>query len=36
LEKRSREVVEELRKRLGDPSRAPDELNYLRRLLERN
>ena len=36
LEKRSREVVEELRKRLGEPDRAPDELNYLRRLLERN
>ena len=36
MEKRSREVVEELRKRLGEPDRAPDELNYLRRLLERN
>ena len=36
LEKRSREVVEELRKRLGEPDRTPDELNYLRRLLERN
>ncbi len=36
LEKRSREVVEELRRRLGQPDRTPDELNYLRRLLERN
>ena len=36
LEKRSREVVEELRKRLGEPDRALDERNYLRRLLDRN
>jgi len=36
LEKRSREVVEELRRRLSEPSRTSDELNYLRRLLERN
>ena len=36
LEKRSREVVEELRRRLSEPERAQEERDYLRRLLERN
>ena len=36
LEKRSREVVEELRRRLSEPERAQEERDYLRRLLEQN
>jgi uncharacterized protein (TIGR02302 family) len=34
LERRSRDVVEELRRRLSDPERAKEERDYLRRLLE--
>jgi uncharacterized protein (TIGR02302 family) len=33
LEQRAREVMEELRRRLGDPTRPQDELDYLNRLL---
>jgi uncharacterized protein (TIGR02302 family) len=36
LEKRSREVLEELRRRLSEPERAQEERDYLRRLLEQN
>jgi hypothetical protein len=36
LEQRAREVTEELRRRLGDPARPQDELEYLQRLLPAN
>ncbi|WP_406855072.1 TIGR02302 family protein [Alsobacter sp. KACC 23698] len=36
LEQRAREVMEELRRRLGDPNRPQDELDYLQRLLPVN
>lgn len=32
---RAREILEELRRRLSDPTRRPEELDYLERLLER-
>jgi uncharacterized protein (TIGR02302 family) len=36
LEQRAREVTEELRRRLGDPTRSQEELDYLQRLLRAN
>ena len=33
---RARRILEELRKRLGDPQRPTEELDYLERLLRRN
>lgn len=36
LEQRAREVTEELRRRLGDPARPQEELDYLQRLLPAN
>lgn len=36
LEERAREVTEELRRRLGDPNRPQEELDYLQRLLPVN
>ncbi len=33
---RARQILEELRRRLGDPSRPLEELDYLERLLRRN
>ncbi|MGQ3348533.1 DUF4175 family protein, partial [Bosea sp. (in: a-proteobacteria)] len=33
---RARRILEELRRRLGDPSRPMEELDYLERLLRRN
>jgi hypothetical protein len=33
---RARRILEELRKRLGDPLRPAEELDYLERLLRRN
>ncbi len=32
---RAREILDELRKRLGQPSRPPVELDYLERLIKR-
>jgi hypothetical protein len=34
VELRLEEVIKELRKRLGDPTRARDEIDYLERLLK--
>jgi hypothetical protein len=36
LEERAREVMDELRRRLGDPARPQDERDYLERLLPAN
>ena len=33
---RARRVMEELRRRLADPTRPPDELDYLERLMKRD
>ena len=33
---RARRIMEELRRKLGDPSRPPEELEYFERLLRRN
>jgi hypothetical protein len=36
LEQRAREVMDELRRRMGDPNRPQDELDYLQRLMPVN
>jgi hypothetical protein len=33
---RARRILEELRRRLGDPTRPSEEIEYLERLLRRN